>query len=389
MHRLLLLIVLLLAGCGGDAVVFAPTPSPPDLSPTTYTHPAGAFSLVVPRTWNVYEINTTVLAATAFSRPDAAEPALTAAVINLAGAPTTSEDFAALLDRYQSQVRPDVETYTEQNRQAMGDGSWRVTGIRRLAGGEAQPVNTFVQQAGSRLAVIDVVMSKDSAEQAELQRVINTLHISPDSPLEATDVSALSSAKPNSLALLHLFSWTTPQGIFFITGEVANYGVATVMAVPIRAVLYSSDGLAIVEAADRVMGYGIPAGGFAPFSLRFGQGQPASARDFSVFLGGEGWPTEIQETMFPTEQLVTEDESSFDNAGHLIIRGEVENTGSAPARSPRAIVTVFDAAQNVIAAGFIHLSLAEIPPGGRAPYEFVIQELGGEPINYIVVVQAT
>jgi hypothetical protein len=384
-RRLILLFVLGLAGCGGDAVVFAPTPAPPDLSPLVYTHPAGVFSLVAPRTWSVYEINTTVLAATAFSRPGTAEPALIVSVANL-GDPPEPQAFAALLERYQTQARPDVERYAEQSRQVMGDGSWRMTGIRRLPGGLTQAVNTFIQQVESRLVVIEVALPDDQAQQAELQRVINTVRIDSNAQLEVTDLSAFSAAKPASLALLHLFAWTAPQGVFFITGEVANYGSIPAFNVPVRARLTSTDGSALAEAVDVVMGYGIPAGGFAPFSLRFGQGQPGSAHDFQIFLGGSA---ELPSAaLFPADQLVTEDESSFDDLGRLIIRGSVENVGSLPARAPRAVATIFDAAQNVIAAAFVELPDAAIPPGGRSDYTIAIPEFGGEPVNYIVQVQA-
>ncbi len=77
------LILLALAGCGADAVVFAPTPAPEDLTPIRYDHPSGAFSVSVPRHWSLYEQNTTTLATAAFAAPGADEPAILFAVINL------------------------------------------------------------------------------------------------------------------------------------------------------------------------------------------------------------------------------------------------------------------------------------------------------------------
>ncbi|MBE0691140.1 MAG: hypothetical protein IH587_13555, partial [Anaerolineae bacterium] len=271
MRRWFLLLLFLLGGCGGDAVVFAPTPPPPDISPLRYQHPGGVFSIVVPRTWSVYEVNTTQLASTAFSPPDVNEPALTVAVVNLGTAPD-ADAFSALLNRYQTQIRADVEFYSEQDRQAMGDGSWRMTGIRQLSGGETQPINTFVQQVGSQIAVVDVVVPEADPAQAEMQRVVNTLQINSDAPLDPADLSTLSSAKRTGLALLHLYAWSTAEGVFFITAEVANYGTTTISAAPVRALLTTAKGQPLVEAVDSVMGYGIAPGGFAPFSLRFGQG---------------------------------------------------------------------------------------------------------------------
>jgi len=128
---------MLLAGCSGGAVVFAPTPLPPDFSPLLYTHPSGAFTVALPRNWSVYEQYTTVLAAAAFSAPGANEPALRFAVINT-GQPVSSSFLGDFLDRYQKQIRPDAVDYAEVSRQAMGDGSWRLTGLRHTAGGKTQ-----------------------------------------------------------------------------------------------------------------------------------------------------------------------------------------------------------------------------------------------------------
>jgi len=387
MRHWLLLLLFLLGGCGGDAVVFAPTPPPPDVSPLRYQHPGGVFSIVVPRTWSTYVINTTQLASTAFSPPDARDPALTVAVVNLGTTPD-ADAFSALLNRYQTQIRADVEFYSEQDRQAMGDGSWRMTGIRQLPGGETQPINTFIQQAGSQIAVMDLVVPEDAAAQAEMQRIVNTLQINGDAPLETSDLSTLSSAKRTSLALLHLYAWSTAEGIFFITGEVANYGTTPVSAAPVRAVLTTAEGQPLIEAVDAVMGYGIAPGGFTPFSLRFGQGQPNNARGYEVYLGSDEWQAELSEPLFPVEQLIATDESSFDAQGRLIVSGSVENSGTDPARAPRAVLTVFDGSQNVIAAAFVDLPVEAIAPGESVPYQIIVPEIGGEPVSYIVVVQA-
>ena len=109
-----LIFMLLLAGCSGGAVVFAPTPLPPDVSAVVYTHPGGAFSVTLPRNWPVHEQNTTVLASAAFSAPGADQPALRFAVMNL-GKPLNSTTLAQVMDRYQTQIRPDAKLYQEKS----------------------------------------------------------------------------------------------------------------------------------------------------------------------------------------------------------------------------------------------------------------------------------
>jgi hypothetical protein len=70
-----------------------------------------------------------------------------------------------------------------------------------------------------------------------------------------------------------------------------------------------------------------------------------------------------------------------------VIQGTVENVGDAVARQPRAVVTVFDAAQNVIAAGYVDLSTTMLAPGESAAYEIAIPDFGGDPVTTSTMVQ--
>lgn len=381
----LLLLVLLLTACSGDAVVFAPTPPPPDLSPLPYAHPSGVFTVIAPRNWAIYETNTPTLAATAFSRPGESDPALTVAVVNL-GAALSDDAFGALLDRWQTQLRPDAGRYVEVSRQAMGDGSWRMTGARTLASGEAQSLNTFIQRAGDRLTLIEVVLPDDAGEQAQMGQIVNSVVVNPGAPLEASGVEILANARPASIGVIHTFAWTTDEGVFFITGEVANFGGATLVDLPVRATLLSADGGVLAGAEDVAMGYGILPGGFAPFSLRFGQGQPTGSLRFAVQIDGGGGAADGR-ALVSEAQFRTQDESTFDSLGRFVVSGEIEHIGETTAVSPRVVVTVFDAAQNVIAASFADVGVDQLAPGERARYAVAIPELGGEPATFSVMVQ--
>jgi hypothetical protein len=386
MLRILVLCVIgLISGCSGGAVVFAPTPLPPDVSPLRYDHPGGAFSVIAPRTWPVYEQNTTVLASAAFSPPSSDQPTLHFAVVNL-GERIDSARLGEIIDQYQTQLRPDSDRYTEVDRGAMGDGSWRLTGLRHTVGGETEQVNTFIQQTGSFLAVIEVLFPEDAGRRADLQTIVNTFSINQQAALEPTTPDVLAYAAGGGLDLLHVFTWTTPGGVFFVTGEVANTGPALVADVPVRAVLKTGDGLAVAEAVDTVMGYGIPPGGYAPFSLRFGQGQPALTTTFELSLGGLDWTPLTGLTVYSADDLTWTDESVIGADGSLTVTGRVTNTGSDTVRSPRAVVTVFDTTQSVIAAGFAEVTNA-LSPGASAEFRLLITEMGGYPANYIVTVQ--
>jgi len=387
MRRALLLLILLLAGCGGGAVVFAPTPPPPDTAPVRYEHPGGAFSAYLPPGWVVYDQHTTALAAAFFSLPGAHEPALTVAVVNL-GRALDTQAFAALLDDYQARLRPGAGHYTEQQRQAMGDGSWRLTGVRTLPGGAPLPLNTFVEQTGTLLTVIEAVIPPEPERQAALQTIVNSVRVSPDAALEPADADVLAAAAlPLEITRLH--AWTTPAGVLFITGEAANRGAEAAVGLPVRAVLYTADGAAVAEAVDTVMGHALVPGGFAPFSLRFGQGQPAGAARFTLALGGGDWQPQPAGVVYGPERLDWIDESRFDDLGRLLISGVVTNVGAEPVGGLRAVATVFDAADSVIAAGFSDLAAARLGPNESAPFEIVIPETGGDPALYTVSVQGT
>jgi hypothetical protein len=373
-----------LSACSGGAVVFAPTAPPPDLSPLRYQHPSGAFSLVVPRQWAVHEQNTTTLASASFSRPGEDEPVLLVSVVNPSGVQADSQGFAQLIQQYQSQVRPDIERYTESNRQAMGDGSWRMTGLRRTAAGQTQQVNTFIQREGALLAIMDVIVS-DVSPLDDVLTVINTFSFNADvASLQPAPLTTLNSASRAALSLLHVSAWTTPNGVFFVTGEVANYGPTVAASLPVQVTLRTADGLNVAEAADTVMGHGILPGGFAPFSLRFGQGQPAMSTSYEVRLGA-GW--EAPNVRLTDPSMMTWTDESVYQDGLLSISGTITNMSDQPIREPRAVATVFDSAQNVIAAGFDVADAPVLAPGESTRYGIGIPEIGGEPANYIVYVQ--
>ncbi len=386
MRPALLLLILLLAGCEGGAVLFAPAPPPPDTAPVRYEHPGGVFSVDVPPGWAVSDQNTTALATAFFSLPGAHDPALTVAVVNL-GRALDGPALAALLDEYQTRLRPDAGRYIEQDRRAMGDGSWRLTGVRTLPGGAPLPLNTFIEQAGTLLLVIEAVVPAEVERQAALQTAVNSVRLNPEAALEPADAGVLAAAAL-PLDITRLYAWTTPDGVLFITGEAANRGAEGVAGLPVRAVLYTSDGAAVAEAVDTVMGHALAPGGFAPFSLRFGQGWPAQATRFTLALGGADWLPAV-DVVYGPENLDWIDESRFDDAGRLLISGVVTNVGAELVGGLRAVATVFDAADNVIAAGFSDIAGARLGPNESAPFEIVIPETGGDPALYTVSVQGT
>ncbi len=381
-------LALVLTACGSSgAVVFAPTPAPPQVGPLRYTHPTGAFTVDVPREWSVYAQNFSNLASAAFSRPGADAPIVVVAAVN-AGADAS---LPALINRYQESIRPDTGRYIEQDRQAMGDGSWRFTGIRSLPGGELLTLNTFIVQNGPAMGVIELVLPADESPSLdELERIVNTFTVNAESPLEVAGIDPLALVSTGDVVVTNVSSWVTPAGVFFVTGEVLNNTLNPIAEIPVRVQIFAEDGTGLAEARDRVMGYGVPPGGFAPFSLRFGQGQPDAAQEFRILIGDDGWTPETGDAtaLVGGASLTWRDEWTLTEDGQLLIEGEVTNTGDNTVSDPLATITAFDTSNRIVATGFRQISAESIAPGESVAYTLILPELGGIPSAVLVNIQA-
>ncbi len=388
LSSLIIIIVLLITGCSsGGAVRFAPTPLPPELNPTTYQHPSGAFSLVLPPNWSVFSQNLTTLASTSFAPPNIEIPVIRVAVVNL-GEEIQANDMGELLLAYQTQIRPDVDRYTEQSQESFGDGSWRLTGLRTLAGGNTQQVNTFIDREGSLLSVIEVTLPTDTALRTDIQRIINTFILSSEANLPPADISALSVSADAPIEVINVSTWVTADGVLYVTGEVTNHSAAPVSRIPIRALQIDADGNGLAEAVDVVMGYTLAPETFLPFSLRFGQGQVESAVRYGVIVGDDSWDQDAVLTIINEGDFDWTDESNFNDAGQLFINGDITNTSLEDAKDTKIIVTVFNDQQEVIASAFHDVQPAILSAGETTDYSLIIPDVGGTPATYIVTVQA-
>lgn len=379
-------LLLILTACSGGAVVFAPTPLPPEAVPSQYNHPSGAFSLLLPRNWALFEQENSLFALASFSPPEGEMPLVQIVVMNF-GREIEAGEMVSLVEQYQSQVRPDLGRYTEQSRNPNPDGSWRITGLRQSPAGDAQQSNTFIQRNGSLLSIIEVTLPPDAALRSQIQTIINTIEFPASTELPVAGLTELSNAATAQVEIINIATWTSPEGVFFVTGEVANHSTQDISNLPIRVLLLSEDGTVLADGTDIVMGYAISAGGFAPFGLRFGQGQPVNAARYSISLGGESFsPTATSIISYPVLQWVDSTQSTTD--GDLFITGTVTNTGESAVLSPRATVTLFDERGRVIGAGFADADLSILPAGESADFTVLVSDMGASPANYVVNVQA-
>jgi hypothetical protein len=384
------LLMSLLTACNNQgAVVFSPTPLPGEQQLVVFRHPTGAYELEVPAVWAVYTQDSPSLASAHFTPAQLNNPALSIAVIKLQQ-PPAPDAVSSLIAEYQSAARPSSQRYSEQERQQLGDGSWRITGIRTNAGGLPETINTFAFLQGDMLGIAEVVVPGDTQLQQQLQRAVNTIRLNPDANLTASDIIALSESIASPIIVTNLHSWSTAEGIYFITGEIANHSTQQVAPVPVHVRLLAADGSTSAEAADVTMGHAILPGRFAPFSLRFGQGLPRGTTNYTLTIGDDLWQAEsaFVNNFLGSDGLTWESSSTVTPEGHLLISGTVTNISRQTARDLIVAATVFGADQAVIATGFTMPEPGSLAPGEAAPFTLRIQEMGGEPANFIIEVQA-
>ncbi len=377
-----LTLIMTVAACDGGAVQFAPIIQPLEDALTRYTHPSGVFTLAMPRGWAVYEQNTSSLVSAAFSAPMSDVPTLVFAVINL---DETVDDlaFVTLIDRYQTQIRPDSADYTETARIQVSGDVWRLSGIRRAANEET--LNTFIGRTGTQLYLIEHIIDANT-DLALSEQIVNSFRVG-TSALVPSTLDSLAFAKSSRLAVLHSSAWVASDGALFVTGEIANYGTTPITDLPVEVSILSANGIVLGGAVDQPLGYGIEPGGFAPFSLRFGEGQAPDAATYTVRIGGDGWTPDEPFVFSSSSELTWTDSSTFDARGNLLITGEVSNTGSRALRAIRARVTVFDAGGRVIGAAVSDVTPSVLAPAASGVYELLLTALGGTAQNFIVDVQ--
>lgn len=386
-YTAILLIILVMTGCSSGTVKFAPTPLPPELNPIEYEHPSGAFSVVLPPNWSVFSQNLTTLASTSFAPPASDTPLIRVAVINL-GYTIEANDMGELLLQYQTQIRPNIDRYTEQDRQSFADGSWRLTGLRTVAGGNTQQINTFVERNGSLFGVIEVTVPSETARRTDIQRIINTFTLKGDADLPVSDISALAISSDSPLEVVNVNTWTTAEGVLYVTGEVTNHGSDAVSRIPVTALQIDANGTGLAEAVDMVMGYTLRPETFLPFSLRFGQGQVDGATRYGVIVGDDEWNSDDTIEIVSEEMFDWTDESNYNEAGQLFINGVITNNSLEDTKDTKIIVTVFDDNQSVIASAFHDVQPAILGAGETTDYILLVPDVGGTPATYILTVQA-
>ena len=372
-------------------VACTPVVPGPGLTPdraAAYEHPSGVFSLELPPGWAVGDLSDGPQLLVTFAPPQAARVLLTAFVVHL-GAPPDEAAFRGAMESYLRS--PYNQSLSPVERAAMGDGSWRLTGVRH-GHGESTPVNLFMQRDGAFFSALEAVVPDDPLTGALLETMLNSYRVNPaaDWPVGAVEAVPQPAGTfilaGGNMAFSGLLTWTGEDGRLHVTGRVANRAPYPLDRIQVRAALYDSAGTVVAEGAGSTPVTVLLDGEYAPFEVAFDAGRPPAA--VRLGLWAEAQPAvESLAAFYGPGAFDWDDRAEYDDAGQLHIRGTVWNVGSQTAHAVRAIITLFDAADQV--AGYVTAGVGEgtLTAGASARFDAPVSRLGAEPTHYLVTVQ--
>ncbi len=377
----------LLTGCAPGAVAPAPTAVPQ----SRYTHASGVFSLALPPGWTSGDLSEGAALLATFAPAGADHPALTVYATRLATVPD-EDAFRAAMEAYLG--APHNAALETHDRAAMGDGSWRITGVRRFQD-RALPVNLFLQRDGPFFSALEVIVpADDPAALATLTDLVNSYRVDAavDWPVGDAATVPMSGAAwitaEGNLSFSALLPWTDDLGRFHITGRLANRVPYAVEEIVITATLYDSAGGVIGEQTGVLPTSILPDGEYLPFDVRFDSGWPLAATRYALRVEARQAADSLA-TFYGPQAFDWEDRAEYDDQGALHVRGTVRNTGGQTAYNMQVIITLFDAQEHAI--GYTTASLGQgfpLEEGATAQFDAPIPRLGGSPASYLVTVQA-
>jgi hypothetical protein len=384
-----ILVAGLFSACDAAPVVVVATPVPPDMNYHTYRHPSSVFSLRLPPDWSVRDVSKGDAVRVEFSPPSNTGLPMTVYVINT-GSVIDASTLLDSIDKYQSAVNGNPALYTEVSRNAQGDGSWRITGVRKTPIGSRQ-LNTFIQADKAFLSVIEMDITDASPELLQtMKTVLNTYRVSPDASITASTISGEPSGVNTSSGVLDfggLFTWTNSQGAFVINGQVTNQSGGPLEAVRVTALLYDSQNNVIGEQANVLPLEVLSTNGISPFTVQFKTGKPAQAVRYELQGTGRYAEYALKTHLGDDKFVKGNDKATFNAGGYLTVGGDVVNGTQQPAHFVKATVTVYDEQQHVIATDSVFLSKPDLLPGEAAKYEVTFAEMGGSAYRYSITIE--
>jgi hypothetical protein len=227
--------------------------------------------------------------------------------------------------------------------EAVQDTIWRITEAMIADGFSEDTIQEMVDESTAVLA-----------ESAEPGDDATAPTVAPESTAASTPGGELA-----GLEILGHQSYIRGQW-FHIVGEVRNNANTPMGSVEVAATLYDNSGRVTGTGSTFTLLDVIPPGGKAPFDI--GTDEWPGTADYKLQVQG-------QPDHLPRQDLVILSHDHYVDGGWFHVRGEVKNTGTTPAVFVRLIVTLHDAAGDVVALDFAFTRLVVVPPGGTSPFE--------------------
>jgi hypothetical protein len=386
-----LAIAILSSACDSSPVVVVATPVPVDARFHTYRHPTGVFSLRLPPDWSVRDVSQADAVRVEFSPPGNTGLPMTVYVINT-GAPVGTANLLDAINRYQAVINGDASVYTEVSRNAQGDGSWRLAGIRQTPIGPRQ-LNTFLQADKSFLSAIEVdITDANDATLQTLRAIVNTLRIDSTVIIGASNIQApQGSAVTTSSGVLvfgGLYTWTNPQGAFIVNGQVANQSGGPLEGIRVTCILYDAQNNALTEQANVIPVEVLDDKATAAFSIHFRSGKPSQAVRFELQAAGRNAEYALKVHLGSDAFIRGNEKAVYSPGGYLTISGDVVNKTQGPAYFIKANVIVYDDQQRVVGTDSAFLSKPDLLPGETGHFEVPFYEIGGNAVRYEISIEA-
>ncbi len=387
----IMLVTSALSGCETSPVVVVATPVPPDVRFHTYRHPSGVFSLRLPPDWSVRDLSHENTVRVEFSPPGNTGLPMTVYVVNT-GAALDAARFLDAINRYQSIVNGDSSVYTELSRNAQGDGSWRLAGVRQTPIGPRQ-LNTFLQANKTFLSAVEVDLTDASdASLQTLRAIINTYRVDQTAVIGASSIQADEDAGADTssgiLAFSGLYTWTDTQGAFIINGQVTNQSGRALEGIRVTAILYDAQNNALAEQANVIPVEVLADKAKAAFSIHFRNGKPSQGVRYELQAAARNAEYALKTHLGDDSFLRGNEKAVYNTGGFLTIVGDVVNKTQGIAYFVKVTAIVYDEQQRVVATDSAFLSKPDLQPGDTGHFEITLYEMGGSAARYVVSVEA-
>ena len=379
-----------LVGCDANPVVVVATPVPPDAAFHTYRHPSGVFSVRLPADWSVRDVSRSDSVRVEFSPPGNSGLPMTVYVVNT-GNVLDAASFLDAINKYQATVNGDAKVYNEVSRNAQGDGSWRLTGIRQTAIGPRQ-LNTFLQSDKAFLSAVEFDITGASSDMLHtMQTIVNTYRVDPSAVTNASNIQAPEAfavtTSSGVLAFTGMFAWTNSQGAFIINGQVTNKSGGPLEAIRLTATIYDAQNNVLADQGNVVGTEVLDDQATAPFSIQFRNGKPSQAIRYELQGAARDAEYALKTHLGDDKFIRGNDKATYNSNGYLTIGGDVVNKTQGAAHFVKATVTVYDDQQHVVATDSTFMSKPDLLPGEAAHFEVTFLELGGNALRYVISIE--